>query len=437
MKTKLILALLLIAMQCPAQYFSGRFTTSFYTWQAQETNAPVNGQAQSPTKLTMARLYENIQADVLGSRFGLNVNAQVSKDFGTSIGTDPELRLSQLTLKARKIADVADISVGRQFVMAGVGTGYVDGGLMKLSFLDGAVGLQAFGGYSLIDTRTIDFKRALGDNAFYGGQISAAPFEDVLVGFSYMKKSREQNSFTITRFDSLFNPTLVTMSFDPQTEELAGFDLRYGITEGTDVYMRTDYDLDNDRVHRVEASGRLEILPQQLAVTADYLYRMPRLQFNSIFSVFSMNETQEIEGGVEYEFTPSARAYARYGYVKYTDDNSGRIRIGGTYDFLSISYSNNFGYAGDFNGVTIQAVYPTADRVFVPAVGFGYAKYKVSEDAESNNVMNANVGLTYRPTPSLAADIQAQWIQNPVYNSDFRVFLKFNYIFSKRLLNWF
>jgi hypothetical protein len=437
MKTKLLLAFFLIGMECQAQYFSGRFTTSFYTWQAQEPVAVAAGSpAVSPTKLTLARLYENVQADVLGANFGLNVNAQVSKDVNTSIGTDPELRLSQLILKARRIADAVDISVGRQFVMAGVGTGYLDGGIAKAFFLDGRVGAQAFGGYSLIDTRTIDLKKKIGDDGFYGGQISAVPFTDVLVEFSYMRKMRSQESFTFTRFDSLFNPSVITRSFDPQKEELAGFDLRYDITSGSNVYMRTDYDLDNDRVHRVEASGRAEVLPA-LAVTADYIYRMPQLQFNSIFAVFNYNETQELEGGLEYEFTPSARAYARYGYVKYEGDNSGRVRVGGTYDFISVSYSNNFGYAGEFNGVSIQAAYPLAERKLIPELGFGYAKYKVSQDAESNNVTNANLGLTYRPMPALSADIQAQWVQNPIYNNDFRVFLKFNYIFSKRLLNWF
>lgn len=435
MKTKLLLSLLLISMQCWAQYFSGRTSTSFYTWQAREAVTSSGSQTATATTFTLARLYETVQLDALGSRFGFNMNAQVSKDFGTTIGTDPELRLSQLTLKARRIADVADISIGRQFVFAGVGSGLVDGGVMKLSFLEGRVGAQAFGGYSLIDTRTINFKRSLNDNAFFGGQISATPFQDVLVEFSYMKRSRTQDAFQLTKVDSLFNASVVTMYFQPLEEEMAGFDLRYDITTSTNVYMRTDYDLNNERVHRVEASGRADLIAS-LSVTADYMYRMPRLQYNSIFSVFNYNETQELEGGLEYEFTPTARAYARYGYVNYSGDNSQRIRVGGTYEFISASYSNNFGLAGDFNGISIQAAYPTADRKFVPALGFGYAKYKVSSDAPSNNVMNANLGLTYRPAAAVSADITAQWVQNPVYNNDFRVFLRFNYLFSKKLSDW-
>lgn len=427
MKKKLLLSLLLISIACQAQYFSGRTSTSFYTWQAKETST-----SGSVSTITLARLYETVQANVLGSGFGFNLNGQVSKDFGTSIGTDPELRLSQLTFKARHIANIADISVGRQFVFAGVGSGLVDGGIIKLSFMDGSVGAQAFGGYSLVDTRTINFKRKLNDNAFYGGQISATPFTDVLVEFSYMSKSRTQDSFTLTKVDSFFNASTVTMYYQPLEETMAGFDLHYDIAEGTNVYMRTDYDFDNERVHRVEASGRAGITPE-LGVTVDYLYRMPRLQYNSIFSVFNYNETQEFEGGLEYEFSPCARAYARYGNVKYADDNSGRIRVGGTYDFLSASYSSNTGLAGDFSGISIQAAYPTPNRMFVPALGFGYAKYKVSADAASNNVMNANLGLTYRPTPTVSADITAQWMENPVYNNDVRVFLKLTYLLSGKL----
>jgi hypothetical protein len=435
MKTKLLLSLLLISMECWAQYFSGRSSTSFYTWQAREAVTTAGSQTTTMNEFTMARLYETVQVDVLTPRYAFDINGQVSKDFGTTIGTDPELRLSQLTFKARHLADVLDLSVGRQFVFAGVGSGLVDGGLMKLSLLEGRVGAQAFGGYSLIDTRTIDFKRSLGDNAFYGGQISAVPFPDVLVEFSYMRRLRNQDSFQLTKFDSLFNPTTVTMFFRPLEEEMAGFDLRYDITTNTNVYMRTDYDMLYDRVNRVEATGRVGLV-SSLSLTADYLYRLPQLQYNSIFSVFNYNETSEVEGGLEYEFSPTARAYARYGYVKYSDDNSQRIRIGGTYQFVNVSYSNNFGVAGDFNGINVQAVYPTTNRMFIPSIGIGYAKYKISPDAPSNTVMNTNIGLTYRPAASMSADLQGQWIQNPVYNHDFRVFLKFNYFINQKLSAW-
>lgn len=431
MKTKLIFSLLLIGMTCQAQYFTGRSSTSFYTWQAKETTTPAGAAKATVTSLTLARFYETVQADVLGSKFGFNFNGQYSKDFGD--GKDDELRISQLTLKARRIADVADVSLGRQFVYAGVGSGFLDGGLMKLSFMEGRVGAQAFGGYSLIDTRTFLFKNTGSDNGFFGGQISATPFNDVLVEFSYMKRSLKRDSFTLTKFDSLFNPTVVVMYYQPVEEEMAGFDLRYDITNNTNVYLRTDYDMNNERVHRVEASGRVG-LTSSLSATAEYMYRMPRIQYNSIFSVFNYNETSELEGGLEYEFTPTARAYARYGYVKYADDNSGRIHIGGSYEFLSASYTSNTGLAGDYNGVSIQAAYPLSNRMLIPSLGFGYAKYKISSDAaESNNVMNANLGLTYRPSTSISADVTGQWIQNPVYNNDMRVFLRFNYFFGAKL----
>jgi hypothetical protein len=50
--------------------------------------------------------------------------------------------------------------------------------------------------------------------------------------------------------------------------------------------------------------------------------------------------------------------------------------------------------------------------------------------------MNANLGLTYRPSASVSADITGQWIQNPVYSNDVRVFLRFTYLFSKKLSDW-
>jgi len=424
MKLRLfILVLIFCATRLDAQFVTGRLTTSFYGWQGRDAN---------DARLNFMRGYENVQLNANSGNFSLGTNLQVSNDFATKIGTDPELRLSSLVLKAHHIADVLDISLGRQFIFAGVGNGIVDGADLKSTFLNGRIVAQAYGGYNVVETRTLNWNKSLANNSLFGAQITGNLLDNLLVGVSYMNRRRQPDAFTVVRLDSVFDPYLVTLNSTPYVEEYASVDASYDVLPNVNVYGRGDYDVNLERVSRAELNAHVGVL-SSLYVTADVLHREPRLEYNSIFAVFNSNSTQEVEGGVEYEVSPSVRTYARYGYVDYTDDNSQRLTVGGSYEFLSASFTRNFGFAGDLNGLAIQATYPLPDRIFIPMIAAGYGSYKISPDAATNNVFNGSLGLTYRPVPSFSANIQTQYMANRLYSNDVRIFLNATYWFSTRL----
>jgi hypothetical protein len=112
------------------------------------------------------------------------------------------------------------------------------------------------------------------------------------------------------------------------------------------------------------------------------------------------------------------------------------VTVGGSYDFVNFSYTQNFGYAGDLNGVSIQAVYPMMERTLTPNFGLGFASYQLSDSDTKNTVLNTSIGATYRPKASLSTDVQLQWMRNPRYANDMRLFVKVNYWFTERL-GWF
>jgi hypothetical protein len=424
MKIKfIVIALIVSGTHLQGQLLTGRLTTSFYGWQGRDANN---------AKLNFLRGYENIQFDANQGMFSFGTNLQVSNDFVAKIGTDPELRLSSLVFRARRIANMVDVSVGRQFIFAGVGNGLMDGADLKLSVLNGKLGAQFYGGYNVVESRTLSWKKSLPDNAFYGVQITGSPIDDLLLGVSYMNRTRTPDAFTVVRLDSLFNPYLVTLYYTPYEEEYASFDAQYALLANVSVYGRGDYDVNLERLSRAELSARVGVL-QSLFVTGEFLHREPRLAYNSIFAVFNNYSTQEVEGGVEYDIAPTFRTFARYAFVNYKDDNSQRITFGGSYEFLSASFTRNIGFAGDLNGVALQAAYPLQDRTLIPMVGVGYGSYKISPDDPTNTVINGSIGLTYRPMQSLSADIQTQVMQNRLYNNDVRIFLKVNYWFSAKL----
>jgi hypothetical protein len=403
--------------------FTGRFTTSMYGWQ---------GQKDSVTKQTYMRGYENVQLSLAGQRFGVYTNFQAANDFGTVINTDPELKLTQLVLRANGIAGLADVSVGRQFVFAGVGNGLIDGGLVKAALWDRRVGVTVYGGYNVVQSREINLNKSFADNSLYGAQVTVAPVDNGLVGISYMNRTRTTIRL---KADSLFDPTEIINAHSPQEEQYTSLDARYSFNEGAEVSGRVDYDMDFERLSRAQGLARVLVMPA-LTVSAEYIFREPHIAYNSIFSVFNTSSTQEIEGGVEYEFSPVLKTYARYAHVQYTDESSGRLSIGGQYEFLNAAYTQNFGYAGELNGISVQAAYPVMEQKIIPSVALGYAGYKLDKDGPSNNVLSSSVGATYRPMPALSADLQFQYMSNTLYKSDARVFLKLTY-WMNRQLGWF
>lgn len=421
-----VIGLFVLTSTAYAQLASGRFTTSFYGWQGRSTTLD---------RQTYLRGFENVQLDFSRQHFSFNTNFQLSKDFGTSVKTDPELRLSLLVAKARDIANVADVYLGRQFVFGGVGNGLIDGVIAKTMLMERKIGVTVYNGYNVVQSRTIDLNRSYADNALFGGQVTVEPIENGIIGVSYMNRTRKPDSFATTRLDSLFHPYEVVIAYSPTEEEYASMDARYSFLNRVNLYGRSDYDFNLTRMSRAEISARVGLL-SVLTATAEYLFREPRIAYNSIFSVFTSKSTQEIEGGVEYEVMPLVQTFARFAYVQYKDDNSTRVTVGGSYDFMNISYTQNFGYAGDLNGVSVQAVYPMMERKLVPNFGFGLAECQLSEGDTKNTVFNASVGATYRPMPSLSTDVQVQWMRNPLYASDVRLFVKANYWFSERL-SWF
>ncbi len=421
---KIFIGLVLLSASVSAQLMTGRLTTSFYGFEGRDSVL---------AKELYLRAYENVYFNAAYEDYSFTMNAMVSNDFGSTIETDPELRVNSFLMKVKNIGGHADISAGRQFVFAGVGSGLIDGISGSAKFLDNTLALTGYGGNNVTQSRDIR-KQYIGNKGLFGGQITYAPIEDGVVGVSYMNKRWQRKPYTALRMDSLFNPYSIVINSRPNEEERASIDIEYQHDQLYSIQAKTDYDILTEEISKVQAFTRIGIM-KELNVTAEYIFRKPRLAYNSIFSVFNINSTKEIEGGLEYRPMSKTFLFARFANVNYVDESSQRVVVGGTYDFISATYTQNFGYAGELNGVSVQASYPMMDRTFTPMGAVGYATYKHAATDPSNEVFNGTLGVIYRPIQTLSTDLQMQWMSNPQYKSDMRIFLKINYWFNEKL-NW-
>jgi hypothetical protein len=405
-----------------AQVVNVRLSSAVYTWERFDT---------VDVSKVLVRGLQSLQFDLTQGDISLQTYLGGATNFNDPFGNDGFVRVYNAVLRWKNIGDVADLSVGRVPVFAGVGNGTVDGGLVRARLMKNDLTLVAYGGANVRTNLHKTNIENLKENLFVGGQVIGNLTRDLRLGLSYMKRNVGRESYIALRPDSLFNPVPVLFEPDSRAEQLFGVDARYTYRPIT-VYTRYDYDIYTKRSLRAQFSGRITAT-KTLDLTLDYIYREPRIFYNSPFIVFSLLPVDEYEGGIEYALSPSLRANGKAALVKYSGDDALRYTLSLYGEYFSFAYSGTGGYAGDLNSIYAQGMYPLFDRMLIPTVGVSYAMYRLSEGGKKENVYAASLGGVLRPQPAYSIDLHIQWLQNPVARSDVRVFGKVSYWFHHNL----
>ncbi|MBK7259040.1 MAG: hypothetical protein IPI01_14825 [Ignavibacteriae bacterium] len=404
-----------------AQYVSGRVSTAVYGWEQFDTV----GVSQQ-----RVRAYQTAQLTVSQGDFSLTTFLQGSTNLAGSFGDAGRVRFYNLYLSWLNIGKVAEVHLGRQSVYAGVGVGSLDGLVARARLLNNTLTITGYGGAVVGPEFTMPSKFA--DNAMYGGQVVTTALPGARIGLSYMKRQEERDPYwTIRARDTSFSPVPLYIEPSADAEELASADARYNYGERLSVYGRYDHDMLNERTARAQGGARVQIT-ERIAVSADYIHRLPRVMYNSIFSAFVSNAVDELEGGVEYGFTPMVRAFGRVAAVSYTDEKSTRWTVGLNTGYATIAYAGSDGYAGELTSLSAQASYPLFGKVIIPTAGFSYASYRLSKESTKDNAIGVILGAAVRPTSAISFDVQGQWLTNKLMQRDLRVQARFSYWFAHR-----
>lgn len=413
-----IVGLFVLQSSISAQVVNVRLSSAVYTWERFDTVDVSN---------VLVRGLQTLQFDLTHRDVSVQTFLGGATNFNDPFGNEGFVRVYNAFLRWKNIGDAVDLSVGRVPVFAGVGNGIVDGGLVRARLMKNDLTLVAYGGANVRTNLHETNLEHIKDNLFIGGQVVGNLKRDFRLGLSYVKRNVKREPYTARRIDSLFNTVLVELTPDSRAEQLFGVDTRYTYRTFT-AYGRYDYDIYAKRSLRVQFSGRFAA-SEKLDYTFDYIYREPRIFYNSPFSVFPILPINEYEGGIEYAPSPSLRANGKLALVKYSGDDALRYTLSVFGEYCGLTYSGTGGYAGELNSVYAQGMYPLFDRMLIPTVGVSYASYRLVEGGRKENVIAASLGGVLRPQPAYSIDVQVQWLRNPVTNSDVRLFGKVNYWF--------
>lgn len=421
----LILLIPLVFYSSTSQVVNGRLSTSFYTFEKYDTVG---------TSKTYLRGYQTAQFDVTKNNFSVHTSIQTAKTFTSAPDEEKLLKFYNLYFRWRNIFDMIDLNVGRHSVFAGVGNGLLDGGSLKIKLFENKFVLAGYGGVNVNPYLEAKIHKNTKDNYLIGGQLVTTIVPDMQLGLSYMNRHRERYSYTTIRPDSLGKAISRMVNVASPYEQLASGDISYQLNKLARLYGRYDHDLNLEKTSRSQFSTRINVT-DWLAFTGDYIYRQPRIPYNSIFHVFNFTTTNEIEGGVEYIYSPALRFFGKFANIQYSGEKSQRYTLGMNAEYGSLIYSGNSGYAGELNSVSAQLIYPLFNRMLIPTIGVSRATYKLSKQGDTFDTFSGLFGTTFGPYKVFFVDAQVQWMSNKIYKNDFRFLFKINYLFNQRL-NW-
>lgn len=243
---------------------------------------------------------------------------RLAKDINDRIDRDSQLYY--FYLEQKNIANHLDIKLGRQFITSAAGASHMDGLSLKIRDL-GPISVKLFGGGD------VKFEDEYDEDDIIGGiSVSGKFFERFYLSAGYIQKWDEQ----------------------ALTKELIGFDAEYEIRHLLKIYNDTQYNILNESFSYVLAGAKY-YPDENWNIKMEYLYSLPVFESTSIYSVFAVEEYEELMGEFSYKFKPGLRGFIQYRhefYDEFTDANVVEIgfeqsRVKRFYGYVIGTYRND------------------------------------------------------------------------------------------------
>ncbi len=412
------LIILFLPLITSSQNLNGRFTSSFYTFERFDNNT---------SSETFIRTFQSLNLNFNIGSFSLRTRTGMEANLGNALDQDVRFRFYNLFLEGRDLLGAITLKLGRQPLFTPVAGGLFDGINLKVNYA--GFSISGFYGGNVPAYQKLELTEDWANNYVMGGRFEVNPFDNFRLGVNYIDKNYKAEDYSTLRLNSDLDPITILIQSKSNQYKYVSADAWYALENLFDISTRYEYDLNFNTTSRIEFDGRVH-LTDNLGINGYYNYREPQIRYNSIFSVFNFGNTQEIEGGLDYRVVKIATFFAKYGNVKYEDENSSRITVGATTEFGSVSYRKNLGYAGELDAVSIYSARTFFDGLLTPSIGISFTTYKLSKDAESNNITSFLAGMNLRPWRTWSFDLQGQYFNNKIYKNDFRVLLKVNHLFN-------
>lgn len=212
------------------------------------------------------------------------------------------------------LSEALDFRLGRQFISTTAGASVMDGLRLDYSLMDNYK-LTLFGG---------------GDVTYYEGYSA----KDLIIGGEFAISDRFVKGL------DLGLSYVGKVDGGRLAQQLIGFDIEYDFDKKLFLYSETQYDYLSDRISYFLAGSHYYLSPRWSG-RLEYLYSLPVFSATSIYSVFAVDEYQELMGEVNYNINLDKgwRSFVRLTREIYTDDADANVFQAGVEKLRTEKYS--------------------------------------------------------------------------------------------------
>ncbi|NNG27749.1 MAG: hypothetical protein HKM87_09500, partial [Ignavibacteriaceae bacterium] len=134
--------------------------------------------------------------------------------------------------------------------------------------------------------------------------------------------------------------------------------------------------------------------------------------------------------GVDYRIENAYTIIGKFANVSYKEETSQRLTLGLSSPYGTLTGRKSFGYAGEMDAVSLYTAITTLEGLVTPSLGLSFTRYKQSASSAQNELITLIAGFNLRPWRAVSFDFQGQYLNNKIYNNDWRLFFKLNHWFN-------
>ena len=292
-----------------AATFTGRSSTAFewYDTADEETATPVYQYLQ----LNVRDLYKD--------GYNFKFYGRLADDLSDE--ADVDSRLYYAYLEKKDFLNNLDFRLGRQFISTTAGASMMDGLSLKYSLMEDYK-IRVFAG---------------GDVQYYDGYNLKDVVDGIEISGKFLDDSVEVGASYLQKWDGGL-----------LAQELAGFDIDYDFQGKLWLYNELQWDLISERMSYALVGGKYRFA-EAFTLRTEYLYSLPVFSSTSIYSVFAVEEYEELMAELTWRISRGFQLFSRITHEFYTDFSDAdvyelgieKLRTDGLYGYLTGTYRDD------------------------------------------------------------------------------------------------
>jgi hypothetical protein len=328
------------------------------------------------------------------SQISLNASLRALTDLDQTLDSEDRFKAYLLNIKARKLFNRIDLTVGRQFLHPGTILGGLDGAYAKVG-LTSKMDIALYSGAESHFQRSFKIYKAE-DSFVLGGLFNLSRFYASTLQLLYLQKANEEDTFW----------------------QLTGLNLYSALLPKTDLRVQAHYDLQNSRIHRLLVNARYEV-SKKLQFSAGFKNQHPQIYANSFFTIFEVEAYQQYKLGAACNIFRNCFLSGQYQLIQFETENANRLimSLGNMNGNIGLIYES--GYAGEQLGFLADYAYSITPEL-VASLNVNYSKYKTEKIYEFESQIANALRLSYEFKHRFSVDIEYQWLTNRFKDSDSR-----------------